>query len=169
MSVVRLSYTRVLCQYKLQKLSLSRMRRSVVGLLRNGSEFSSRVQTTSCPRRRAPSLFAIRCEIRWVPACAGMTETNHSRFKSGPILSCWKGEEPDLSHRAGFPFPSPPACQTNQFAGQWPDLRLMKLNPCASNLHTLNCKHGLDVFHAKALLSCLPPVCSALFLRTSDD
>jgi hypothetical protein len=31
---------------------------------------------------RAGTQFSIRCEIRWVPAFAGMTETNHSWFKS---------------------------------------------------------------------------------------
>jgi hypothetical protein len=35
------------------------------------------------PAQAGTQFFSIRCEIRWVPACAGMTETNHSWFKSG--------------------------------------------------------------------------------------
>jgi hypothetical protein len=32
------------------------------------------------PAQAGTQFFAIRCEIRWVPACAGMTETNHPWF-----------------------------------------------------------------------------------------
>jgi hypothetical protein len=35
------------------------------------------------PAQAGTQFFSIRCEIRWVPACAGMTETNDSWFKSG--------------------------------------------------------------------------------------
>ena len=35
------------------------------------------------PAQAGTQFFAIRCEIRWVPACAGMTETNHPWFISG--------------------------------------------------------------------------------------
>jgi hypothetical protein len=35
------------------------------------------------PAQAGSQFFAIHREIRWVPACAGMTETNHSSFKSG--------------------------------------------------------------------------------------
>jgi hypothetical protein len=35
------------------------------------------------PAQAGTQFFAIRCEIRWVPACAGMTETNYPWFKSG--------------------------------------------------------------------------------------
>jgi hypothetical protein len=35
------------------------------------------------PAQAGTQFFAIRCEIRWVPACAGMTEANCPWFKSG--------------------------------------------------------------------------------------
>jgi hypothetical protein len=35
------------------------------------------------PAQAGTQFFAIRCEIRWVPACAGMTEADHPRVKSG--------------------------------------------------------------------------------------
>jgi hypothetical protein len=40
--------------------------------------------------------FAIRCEIRWVPACVGMTETNYPWFKSGSYF----GTDPKLRRAA---------------------------------------------------------------------
>jgi hypothetical protein len=43
------------------------------------------------PAQAGTQFFALRCEIRWVPACAGMTESTHSSFNpeviSGLILS----------------------------------------------------------------------------------
>jgi hypothetical protein len=42
------------------------------------------------PAQAGTQFFALRCEIRWVPACAGMTESTHSSFNpeviSGLIL-----------------------------------------------------------------------------------
>ena len=35
------------------------------------------------PAQAGTQFFAIRCEIRWVPACAGMTETSLPWFISG--------------------------------------------------------------------------------------
>ena len=35
------------------------------------------------PALAGTQFFAIRYEIRWVPACAGMTGTNHPWLKSG--------------------------------------------------------------------------------------
>jgi hypothetical protein len=43
------------------------------------------------PAQAGTQFFVLRCEIRWVPACAGMTESTHSSFNpeviSGLILS----------------------------------------------------------------------------------
>jgi hypothetical protein len=39
------------------------------------------------PAQAGTQFFSIRCEIRWVPACAGMTETNHSWFESGSYFA----------------------------------------------------------------------------------
>jgi hypothetical protein len=50
--------------------------------LRNRPRIKFRISDHVMPAQAGTQFFSIRCEVRWVPACAGMTETNHSWFKS---------------------------------------------------------------------------------------
>ena len=50
--------------------------------LRNRPRIKFRISDHVMPAQAGTQFFSIRCEVRGVPACAGMTETNHSWFKS---------------------------------------------------------------------------------------
>jgi hypothetical protein len=79
----RLPELRCACS-SLQNITVYQCRLSVRDLVaKEWARIKFPISDHVMPAQAGTQFFAIRCEIRWVPACAGMTETNYPWFKSG--------------------------------------------------------------------------------------